>query len=184
MVTWRLPEDLRGCLKQWQNKTDQTFVWDALKMVSFFTAASWEKDAIFGVSQINICPFLFDRALIVMCILRNIKVEMKLLSKIKSMKAFQQGGSSLKLHVFWIECTIYFNVLLNNFVNFCRKSYILGRRIQFDLHWKWSIRNSRENAVLQSSPELPCAPHSREWNKIGIVLFWGCQRVDKSTLQM
>ena len=61
-----------------------------------------------------------------------IKVEMKVLSKIKSMRTFQQDVSSLKLHVFWIECTIYFNVLLNNFVNFCRKSYILGRRIQFE----------------------------------------------------
>ena len=81
---------------------------------------------IFGPS------FFFDRALIVMCIFRNIKVEMKVLSEIKSTRAFQQDRSSLKLHVFWIECTIYFNVLLNNFVNFCRKSYILGRRIQFE----------------------------------------------------
>ena len=183
MTTWRLPEDLRGCLKQWQNKKGLTFGmhWKCC----LFLQLPAEKKTPFLVHPKQIFgSSYFDRALIVMCMLRNIKVEMKVLSKIKSMRAFQQGGSSLKLHVFWIECTIYFNVLLNNFVNFCRKSYILGRRIQFDLHWKWSIRNSRENAVLQGSPELPCAPHSREWNKIGIVLFWGCQRVDKSTLQM
>ena len=46
-IAWWQPEDLRGCLKQWQNKKGQTFVWNALKMVSFFRAARWEKDTIF-----------------------------------------------------------------------------------------------------------------------------------------
>ena len=47
------------CLKQSQNKKGRKFVSAAPKMVSFFTAGSWQKDITFGAAEINFRSFLF-----------------------------------------------------------------------------------------------------------------------------
>ena len=51
-------------LKQSQNKKGRKFVSSAPKMVSFFTAGTWEKNTIFGAARKFFIPSYFVIALI------------------------------------------------------------------------------------------------------------------------
>ena len=42
-----------------KNKTDQTFVWYAQRIGTFFSADSCKKDTIFGAGQTELGPFYF-----------------------------------------------------------------------------------------------------------------------------
>ena len=56
---WLHRKKRREVQKHILKKKGRKFVWAAPKMVSFFTAGSWEKDPIFGAAQTNFHSFLF-----------------------------------------------------------------------------------------------------------------------------
>ena len=56
---WRTSSNCLVYVKALRKLEGPHFVWAALKMVSFFTAGSWQKETIFGADQTNIRPFLF-----------------------------------------------------------------------------------------------------------------------------